>query len=128
MLDCEWHDSFRGAVGSPKNAVEFVRPAGAGQHLGKTRTPALLDWKSVAAAAPVCGETPTADFAISGLVRTRVFMSSMAVLGLMESNQGRATGGTSESMLSLLVFRPDIIHICKVNAIRMSREDPAIGL
>ena len=56
--------------------MEFVRPAGAGQWLGKTRTPALLDRKSVAAAAPFCGETPTADFDISSLVRPRYFMSS----------------------------------------------------
>ena len=57
-------------------AMESVRGAGAGQHLGKTRTPALLDWKSVAVAAPFCGETPTAEFAISPLVRTRRLMSS----------------------------------------------------
>ena len=75
-LDRVCRGSFRGAVGSPKNAVEFVRPAGAGQWLGKARTPALLGWKSVAGAAPICGETPTAESAIPSLVRTRFFMSS----------------------------------------------------
>ena len=75
-LDRVCRGSFRGAVGSPKNAVEFVRPASAGQRLGKTRTPALLGWKSGAAAAPFCGETPGAEFDIPSLVRTRDFMSS----------------------------------------------------
>ena len=54
--------------------VESVRPAAAGRWVGKTRTPALLDWKSVAAAAPFCGETPTADLDIPSLVRTRNLM------------------------------------------------------
>ena len=56
-------------------AMDFVRQAGVGQRLGKTRTPALLDWKSVASAAPFCGETPTVEFDESPLVRTRYIMS-----------------------------------------------------
>ena len=59
-------------------AMDFVRQAGVGQRLGKTRTPALLDWKSVASAAPFCGETPTVEFDESPLVRTRKVMSSRA--------------------------------------------------
>ena len=40
-LDRVCRGSFRGAVGSPKNAVEFVRPAGAGPRLEKTRSEAV---------------------------------------------------------------------------------------
>ena len=61
-------------------AMESVRPAGAGPWLEKTRPEAARGWKSVAVAAPVCGETPTADFAIASLVRTREVMSSRAWL------------------------------------------------
>ena len=74
-------------MASPITAAESVRGARAGQHLGKTRTPALVDWKSVAAAAPVCGETPTAEFAIWALVRPRCIMSSRICLGLAEGTE-----------------------------------------
>ena len=56
--------------------VESVRPAAAGRWVGKARPPALLDRKSVASAAPVCGEIPTAEIDVSALVRPTFIMSS----------------------------------------------------
>ena len=68
-LDHMCRGSSLGAEGVPETAMEFVRGGRAGHHLGKTRTPALMGWKSVAAGAPICGETPGAEIAIPALFR-----------------------------------------------------------
>ena len=85
-------------------AMESVRPAGAGLWLEKTRSEAVLGREALTPAVrsvvkrplPISPSRPR--FALETLCKVG------SVLGLMESNQGCATGGTSESMLSLLVI------------------------
>ena len=50
---------------SPEGA-DFVRPAGAGRRLGKTRGLAEQGRKGVAPAAPICGKIPVRDSSSDG--------------------------------------------------------------
>ena len=56
--------SFRGAVGSPEKRGGIRQAGGRGSVVGKDPNAGAVGLESVAAAAPVCGETPTAEFDI----------------------------------------------------------------
>ena len=98
---------------SPAGA-ESVRPASAGRWLGKTRRPAALRWESGNPAAPICGQSHSADFDVAPLVRTSYSMSSWAGVTLQDqfliaylldvSTSAKARGQYTDSQVPLVLL------------------------